>query len=268
MEHCRSPSHVELIWCLGLPNSRPIQIATAELQFLNQPWRWGIYDVFMGRTFIFAAVWKQRSIPLRFIYPTPMRQVRYMFCWAFCKYPCCLLFLAGSLPADCASLPVLSFLSCSSSIPPWGLAVFSPPCGPFVSPLWCIHWLRCTMVLCRRTFSCAFITSPCAAGNKHNDCINQATHGYTQGAGPRLQIFHLWNIRTILIHRQNSLGSVSLQVFLLWISQEWYCCLVDHLPSHSWSESDLPFHLWLKCISETTTVFTTVRWLVTERCWQ
>ena len=141
----------------------------------------------------------------------------------------------------------------SSSIPRWGLEVFSPPRGPFISPLQCSRWLRCTIVLCRRTFSCAFITSPCAAGNRHNYYINQATHGYTQGAGPRFQILHLWNIRTVLIHRQNSLGSVSFQVFLAWISQESYC-LVDHLLSHPWSKSCFPFHLWIKCISETTTV--------------
>lgn len=254
MEHCRSPSHVELIWCLGLPNSSPIQIATAELQFLNQPWRWGIYNGFMGRMFSFAAVWKMRSVLFRFIYLTPMRQVRYMLRWAFCIYACFLLFLAGSLPTACASPSTLSFPSCPSSIPPWVLQVFSPPCRPFVSLLQCSHWLRCTIVLCRRTFSFAFITSPCAAGNRHDYCINQGTHGYTQGAGPRLQILHLWNIRTILMHRQNSLGSVSLQFFLVWISQEWYRCLVDHLPSHPWSKTYFPLDLWLKCISETTTV--------------
>lgn len=144
MEHCRSPSHVGLIWCLGLPNSSPIQIATAELRFLNQPWRWGIYNGFMGRMFSFAAVWKIRSIPFRFIYPTPMRQVRCMLCWAFSICPCSPLFLAGSLPNACASLSTLSFLSCSFSIPPWGLEVFSPPCGPFVCRLQCSGWLRCS----------------------------------------------------------------------------------------------------------------------------
>lgn len=135
------------------------------------------------------------------------------------------------------------------------------------------------VVLCRRTFSCAFITSPCAAGNRQDYYKNQGTHGYTQGAGPRLQILHLWNIRTILMHRQNSLCSVSLQVFLVWISQEWYCCLVDHLPSHPWSESYFPFHLWLECISDNYSdcwhvrvhlrkylmYFNVFRWLVTRQ---
>lgn len=125
MEYCRLPSHVELIWCLGLPNSSPIQIATAELQFLNRPWRLGIYNGFMGRMFIFAAVWKWRSILFRFICPTPMRQVRSTMWWAFCVCSCSLLDLWGSLSIVLAFPLPLSFPS-SSSMPLWSLDFFFP----------------------------------------------------------------------------------------------------------------------------------------------
>lgn len=78
-----------------------------------------------------------------------------------------------------------------------------PSLWAFFSPFQCSHWLRWAAVLCRRTFSCAFITSHSAAGNRHNYYINWGTRGYTQVAEPRIQILHLWNIRTMLVqHRQ------------------------------------------------------------------
>lgn len=150
-----------------------------------------------------------------------MRQVRCILRWAFFIYPYSVLFLEDSCSTACASPSTLSFLSCSSSIPPWRSEVFSFPCGPFFGSLWCSRWVRCAVVLCRRRFSCAFITSPCAAGSKHHYYINEGTLGCTQGTGPRLHILHLRNVRTILMPRQNSLGSVSLHFFLVWISQEW-----------------------------------------------
>lgn len=53
----------------------------------------------------FAAVWKWSSIPVRFICPILMRQVRYRLCWAFCIYPVSLVFLVGSLHSAWPSPP-------------------------------------------------------------------------------------------------------------------------------------------------------------------
>lgn len=138
-----------------------------------------------------------------------MRQVRCILCWAFCIYPVSyFLWVPFTLPV---LLPHFSPSHlASSSIVPWGLLYlensFLPPCGPFVSPLQGSCWLRYMALLCRRMFSCVSITSASATGNRQDYCINQGTHA--QGTGPRHQILHLWSIRTVVMHRQNSLGSV------------------------------------------------------------
>lgn len=105
------------------------------------------------------------------------------------------------------------------------------------------------IVLCRRMFSCVFIASASATGNRPDYYINQGTHA--QGAGPRHQILHLWSIRAVVMHRQNSPGSISLQVFQC-ISHK-SVNVVWWTTSHPWAKYHFPFPLQLNCISETNT---------------